>query len=276
MALGAVRKALADACIEAWPDAERVGSYLGIGMGRRGHDGRRGFAALHAGGRIPPLMAPAGMVNGAGCGGGHACGHPRPGADPRGRLRRRVPWRSPRRRMRCGAARSTSRSAAASRPRWRAAPSRHGRRCACWRRSTSTTAARSCWPFSVPQRSSCWAKAPHSSCCGAKTSCPTLRAWLAGSAVRCDASHPDQPVTPGQWRAAARRHGQRPRAVADIGYCNAHGTATRDRRRPGRMRGACAKVRGRARVRRPAHQLHQVGPRPPAGRGRRAGGRVRQ
>ena len=64
MALGAVRKALADAGIEAWPDPERVGLYLGTGMGGAATLDA-GFAALYGGGRIPPLTVPAGMVNGA-------------------------------------------------------------------------------------------------------------------------------------------------------------------------------------------------------------------
>jgi 3-oxoacyl-[acyl-carrier-protein] synthase II len=52
------------------------------------------------------------------------------------------------------------------------------------------------------------------------------RAWLAGSAVRCDASHLTNPDVRGQQatlRAAIAVSGLQP---ADIGYCNAHGTGT--------------------------------------------------
>ncbi len=52
------------------------------------------------------------------------------------------------------------------------------------------------------------------------------RAWLAGSAVRCDALHLTNPQQRGQvstLRAALQSAGLAP---VDIGYCNAHGTAT--------------------------------------------------
>src|SRR5471030_2912708 len=64
MALGAVRKALADAAITGWADPERVGLYLGTGMGGAATMDA-GFAALYTGSRVPPLTVPAGMVNGA-------------------------------------------------------------------------------------------------------------------------------------------------------------------------------------------------------------------
>ena len=63
LALGAVRRALADAALETWPDPERVGLYLGTGMGGAATMDA-GFAALYSGGRVPPLTVPAGMVNG--------------------------------------------------------------------------------------------------------------------------------------------------------------------------------------------------------------------
>ncbi|MBB3177571.1 beta-ketoacyl-[acyl-carrier-protein] synthase family protein [Variovorax sp. Sphag1AA] len=54
-----------------------------------------------------------------------------------------------------------------------------------------------------------------------------LRALLAGWGQSCDATHLTKPDAPGQSRAlrqALRQAGLQPR---DIGYCNAHGTATR-------------------------------------------------
>lgn len=55
----------------------------------------------------------------------------------------------------------------------------------------------------------------------------TVRVRLAGSGVSCDAQHMTKPQAQGQVRAlrnALRASGLAPR---DIGYCNAHGTATR-------------------------------------------------
>ena len=52
------------------------------------------------------------------------------------------------------------------------------------------------------------------------------RAWLSGSAVRCDALHLTNPQVRGQvstLKAALNASGLTP---PDIGYCNAHGTAT--------------------------------------------------
>jgi 3-oxoacyl-[acyl-carrier-protein] synthase II len=52
-------------------------------------------------------------------------------------------------------------------------------------------------------------------------------ATLAGWGLSCDATHLTKPDAPGQaraLRAALRRAGLQPR---DVGYCNAHGTATR-------------------------------------------------
>jgi 3-oxoacyl-[acyl-carrier-protein] synthase II len=52
------------------------------------------------------------------------------------------------------------------------------------------------------------------------------RAWLSGGAVRCDAAHLTNPDVRGQtsaMKAALRSAGLQP---SDVGYCNAHGTAT--------------------------------------------------
>jgi 3-oxoacyl-[acyl-carrier-protein] synthase II len=52
------------------------------------------------------------------------------------------------------------------------------------------------------------------------------RAWLAGSAVRCDAAHMTHPQLAGQvsaLTAALQAAALRP---DEVGYCNAHGTAT--------------------------------------------------
>ena len=225
MALGAVRKALADACIEAWPDAERVGLYLGTGMGGAATMDA-GFAALHAGGRIPPLTVPAGMVNGAAA---VVAMH----ADVRGPVLTYA--------VACASSSVAIAEAAHALRRGEIdiaicggveAPLARGT-VAAWQALRTLAppdaddAARSCRPFSadrnglvlgegaaffVLRREDDLSDAP--------------RAWLAGSAVRCDASHLTNPQTRGQvatLRAALSASGLVP---ADIGYCNAHGTAT--------------------------------------------------
>jgi 3-oxoacyl-[acyl-carrier-protein] synthase II len=52
------------------------------------------------------------------------------------------------------------------------------------------------------------------------------RAWLAGSAIRCDASHLTNPDVRGQVAALNAALRASSLAPAEIGYCNAHGTAT--------------------------------------------------
>ena len=225
MALGAVRKALADARIEAWPDAERVGLYLGTGMGGAATMDA-GFAALHTGGRIPPLTVPAGMVNGAAA---VVAIH----ADIRGPVLTYA--------VACASSSVAIAEAAHALRRGEIdiaicggveAPLARGT-VAAWQALRTLAppdaddAARSCRPFSadrnglvlgegaaffVLRREDDLSDAP--------------RAWLAGSAVRCDASHLTNPQTRGQvatLRAALSASGLVP---ADIGYCNAHGTAT--------------------------------------------------
>ena len=52
-------------------------------------------------------------------------------------------------------------------------------------------------------------------------------ATLAGSGVSCDATHLTKPDAPGQQRALTQALRQAGLAPRDIGYCNAHGTATK-------------------------------------------------
>ena len=94
-----------------------------------------------------------------------------------------------------------------------------------------------------------------------------VHAQLAGWGIGSDATHLTKPDAPGQaraLRAALRRADLAPR---DVGYCNAHGTATRI----GDVveRDALALVWGRC-PRHLARQLHQGTARPPARRCRRA------
>jgi len=225
MALGAVRRALADARIESWLDPERVGLYLGTGMGGAATMDA-GFAALYTGGRIPPLTVPAGMVNGAAA---VVAIH----ADIRGPVLTYA--------VACASSAVAIAEAAHALRRGEIdiavcggveAPLARGT-VAAWQALRTLAppdrddVTRSCRPFSadrnglvlgegaaffVLRREDDLAAAP--------------RAWLAGSAVRCDALHLTNPQLRGQTstlRAALAASGLAP---ADIGYCNAHGTAT--------------------------------------------------
>ena len=225
MALGAVRKAIADAGMAAWADPERVGLYLGTGMGGAATMDA-GFAALYTGGRIPPLTVPAGMVNGASA---VVAIH----ADIRGPV---LTYASA-----CASSSVAIAEAAHALARGEIdvavcggveAPLARGT-VAAWQAlrtlapPDAADVSRSCRPFAadraglvlgegaaffVLRREDDLAAAP--------------RAWLAGSAVRCDALHLTNPQVRGQvstLRAALRASGLAP---ADVGYCNAHGTAT--------------------------------------------------
>jgi 3-oxoacyl-[acyl-carrier-protein] synthase II len=52
------------------------------------------------------------------------------------------------------------------------------------------------------------------------------RAWLTGSAIRCDASHLTNPDVRGQVATLNAALKSSRLAPEEIGYCNAHGTAT--------------------------------------------------
>ena len=225
MAFGAVRKALADASLESWPDPERVGLYLGTGMGGAATMDT-GFAALYTGGRVPPLTVPAGMVNGAAA---VVAIH----ADIRGPV---ITYA-----VACASSAVAIAEAAHALRRGEIdiaicggveAPLVCGT-VAAWHAlrtlapPDASDVAHSCRPFSasrsglvlgegaaflVLRREQDLAGAP--------------RAWLAGSAVRCDAQHLTNPQVRGQvstLQAALRSSGLK---AADVGYCNAHGTAT--------------------------------------------------
>jgi len=225
MALGAVRQALADARIDGWADPERVGLYLGTGMGGAATMDA-GFAALHTGGRIPPLTVPAGMVNGAAA---VVAIH----ADIRGPVLTYA--------VACASSSVAIAEAAHALRRGEIdvaicggveAPLARGT-VAAWHALRTLAppdagdVSRSCRPFSadrnglvlgegaaffVQRREDDLVAAP--------------RAWLAGSAVRCDALHLTNPQVRGQvatLRAALAASGLAP---ADVGYCNTHGTGT--------------------------------------------------
>ncbi len=225
MALGAVRKALADAHVGAWPDPERVGLYLGTGMGGAATMDA-GFAALYSGGRIPPLTVPAGMVNGAAavvaihadirgpvltyavaCASSSVAIAEGAHALRRGEIDIAI----------CGGVEAPLvRGTVAA---WQAlrtlAPPDEGdvvHTCRPFAANRAGLVLGEGAAFFVLRREDDLLAAP--------------RAWLAGSAVRCDALHLTNPQVRGQvatLRAALRASGLEP---ADVAYCNAHGTAT--------------------------------------------------
>ncbi len=228
MALLTARQAIADAGLAAWPDPERVGLYLGTGMGGAATMDA-GYAALHGGQRLPPLTVPAGMVNGAA---GVVAMH----CDIRGPVLTYA--------VACASSSVAIAEAAHALRRGEIDIAIAGGAeavlargtVAAWQALRTLAVPRepdvehSCRPFSadrgglvlgegaaflVLRREEDLARdgvAPH--------------AWLAGSGVRCDATHLTNPQVRGQaaaMRAALASSGLAP---ADIGYCNAHGTGT--------------------------------------------------
>jgi 3-oxoacyl-[acyl-carrier-protein] synthase II len=225
MAIGAVRKALADAGVQAWPDAERVGLYLGTGMGGAATLDA-GFAALHGGGRIPPLTVPAGMVNGAAA---VVAIH----ADIRGPVLTYA--------IACASGAVAIAEAAHALRRGEVdiaicggveAPLARGT-VAAWQALRTLAPvdandpAGSCRPFSADRNGLVLGEGAAFLVLRREADLQAApRAWFAGSAVRCDALHLTNPQVRGQvatLRAALAASGLQP---ADIGYCNAHGTAT--------------------------------------------------
>jgi len=225
MALGAVRKALADARVDAWPDPERVGLYLGTGMGGAATMDA-GFAALYTGGRVPPLTVPAGMVNGASA---VVAIH----ADIRGPVLTYA--------VACASGAVAIAEAAHALRRGEIdiaicggveAPLARGT-VAAWQALRTLAppdeadVARSCRPFAADRAGLVLGEGAAFFVLRREADLPAApRAWLAGSAVRCDALHLTNPQVRGQvatLRAALRASELAP---ADVGYCNAHGTAT--------------------------------------------------
>jgi 3-oxoacyl-[acyl-carrier-protein] synthase II len=225
MALVAVRKALADARIGTWNDPERVGLYLGTGMGGAATMDA-GFAALYGGGRLPPLTVPAGMVNGASA---VVAIH----ADIRGPV---ITYA-----VACASSSVAIAEAAHALRRGEIdvaicggveAPLARGT-VAAWQALRTLAppdeaeVARTCRPFSANRAGLVLGEGAAFLVLRREEDLEaTPRAWFAGSAVRCDALHLTNPQVRGQvstLQAALRASGLAP---ADIGYCNAHGTAT--------------------------------------------------
>lgn len=225
MALGAVRKAMADAAVDVWVDPERVGLYLGTGMGGAATMDA-GFAALYSGGRIPPLTVPAGMVNGAAA---VVAIH----ADIRGPV---ITYA-----VACASSSVAIAEAAHALRRGEVdvaicggveAPLARGT-VAAWQALRTLAppdevdVAHTCRPFAANRTGLVLGEGAAFMVLRREEDLPEApRAWLAGSAVRCDALHLTNPQVRGQvatLRAALLSSGLTP---ADVGYCNAHGTGT--------------------------------------------------
>jgi len=225
MALGAVRKALVDAGIDGWADPERVGLYLGTGMGGAATMDA-GFGALYTGGRVPPLTVPAGMVNGASAVVAIHC-------DIRGPVLTYA--------VACASGAVAIAEAAHALRRGEVdvaicggveAPLARGT-VAAWQALRTlappdeTDVTHSCRPFAANRTGLVLGEGAAFFVLRREADLPAVpHAWLAGSAVRCDALHLTNPQVRGQvatLRAALRASALAP---ADVGYCNAHGTAT--------------------------------------------------
>jgi 3-oxoacyl-[acyl-carrier-protein] synthase II len=227
MALGAARAAMADAGIKAWADPERAGLYIGTGLGGAATIDA-GYAALYQNRRVPPLTVPAGMVNG-----------------PAAVVALHTATRGPviTYAVACASASVAIAEAAHALRRGEIDVALVGGAEALLVRGTVAAwqalrtlaaprddASRSCRPFSPDRDGLVLGEGAAFMVlereADAVARAHPIHALLAGSAIRCDASHLTTPDRRGQisaLRAALVSANLNP---AEIGYCNAHGTAT--------------------------------------------------
>ncbi|MBV8604515.1 MAG: beta-ketoacyl-[acyl-carrier-protein] synthase family protein [Pelomonas sp.] len=226
LALGAARDAIQDAGLGAWAEPERVGLYLGTGMGGAATLDA-GYAALHSGRRLPPLSVPTGMVNGAAAILAMHC-------DIQGPVLTYA--------VACASSAVAIAEAAHALRRGEIDVAIAGGTESILARGTvaawqalrtlappdASDVARSCRPF-APDRGglvlgegAAFFVLQREPDLGGRAP----RAWLAGSAVRCDAVHLTNPNQRGQIAALTQALRAARLAPADVGYCNAHGTGT--------------------------------------------------
>jgi 3-oxoacyl-[acyl-carrier-protein] synthase II len=227
MALGAARAAMADAGIAAWSDPERAGLYVGTGLGGAATMDA-GYAALYQNRRVPPLTVPAGMVNG-----------------PAAIVALHTVTRGPviTYAVACASAAVAIIEAGHALRRGEIDVALVGGAeallvrgtVAAWQALRTLAApiadvARSCRPFSpdrdglVLGEGAAFLVLEREADAAARGHAP--RAWLSGGATRCDAMHLTTPDRGGQIAALRAALASAGLAPADIGYCNAHGTAT--------------------------------------------------
>ncbi|MBV8501915.1 MAG: beta-ketoacyl-[acyl-carrier-protein] synthase family protein [Paucibacter sp.] len=228
MALGAARRAIDDAGCGSWPDAERVGLYLGTGIGGAATLDA-GYAALYAGKRIPPLSVPTGMVNAAAAVLALHC-------DIRGPVLTYA--------VACASSAVALAEAAHALRRGEIDVAIAGGAEAILVRGTiaawqalrtlappeEADVGRSCRPFSHDRTGLVLGEGAAFFVLQREDDClregRRVRAWLAGSGISCDASHLTNPDQRGQMSALRRALAAAGLQPADVGYCNAHGTAT--------------------------------------------------
>ncbi|XHS77992.1 beta-ketoacyl-[acyl-carrier-protein] synthase family protein [Burkholderiaceae bacterium UC74_6] len=228
MALGAARSAIDDAGCAPWPDAERVGLYLGTGMGGAATLDSS-YAALHGGKRLHPLTVPTGMVNAAAAVLALHCNIQGPSltyavacassavalAEAAHALRRGEIDIA----IAGGAESVLARGTVAA---WQALRTLAS--------PDEGEVGRSCRPFSPDRTGLVLGEGAAFFVLQREEDClregRQVRAWLAGSAISCDASHLTNPNQRGQMAALRRALTFADLAPSDVGYCNAHGTAT--------------------------------------------------
>ena len=233
LAVAAAELALADAGGLGDADRERVGVYVGCGMGGATALEAAYRAGLAAGGRVPPLTVPAFMSTAAA---GHIA------------LRQRVLGPVLTYSVACASSAVAIAEAAKAVQRgevdvaiaggteallvpgvvsaWQAMQT-----LASFTPGDADSAARACRPFAADRSgfvlgegAACLVLEPAER---ARARGRAAYARLAGWGLSCDATHLTKPDAAGQQRALRAALAMAGLSPAEVGYCNAHGTATR-------------------------------------------------
>ncbi len=233
LAVAAAELALADAGGLGDADRERVGVYMGCGMGGATSLEAAYRTGMAAGGRVPPLTVPAFMPNAAA---GHIA------------MRQRVLGPVLTYSVACASSAVAIAEAAKAVQRgdvdvaiaggteallvpgvvagWQAMQT-----LASFTAGDAESAARACRPFAADRSgfvlgegAACLVLEPADR---ARARGRTAHARLAGWGISCDATHLTKPDAAGQQRALRAALAMAGLQAADVGYCNAHGTATR-------------------------------------------------
>jgi 3-oxoacyl-[acyl-carrier-protein] synthase II len=233
LAVAAAELALADAGGLGDADRERVGVYVGCGMGGATALEAAYRTGLAAGGRVPPLTVPAFMPNAAA---GHIA------------MRQRVLGPVLTYSVACASSAVAIAEAAKAVQRgevdvaiaggteallvpgvvsaWQAMQT-----LASFTPGDADSAARACRPFAADRSgfvlgegAACLVLEPAER---ARARGRAAYARLAGWGLSCDATHLTKPDAAGQQRALRAALAVAGLAPAEVGYCNAHGTATR-------------------------------------------------
>ncbi len=233
LAVAAAELALADAGDLGDTDRERVGVYVGCGMGGATAMETGYRMGLAAGGRVPPLTVPAFMPNAAA---GHIA------------MRLRVLGPVLTYSVACASSAVAIAEAAKAVQRgevdvaiaggteallvpgvvsaWQAMQT-----LASFTPGDADSAARACRPFAADRSgfvlgegAACLVLEPATR---ARARGRAAYARLAGWGLSCDATHLTKPDAAGQQRALRAALAMAGLVPADVGYCNAHGTATR-------------------------------------------------